>query len=116
MLPSPLRLKRRSDFGRVYSKGRSYATDLVVVYVLADNQRDTKIGFSVSKKLGGAVARNRVRRLIAEAVRRYVPHIRPGSRIIIVARVRAGGASLTDISAAIRAALSRSGVVDARDL
>lgn len=116
MLPSQLRLKRRSDFGRVYSKGKSFATDLVVVYVLPVNQPGAKIGFSVSKKVGGAVVRNRVKRLLAEAVREYLGQIKPNNRLILVARVKAAGASLPDISAALGAALSRSGVLDARTL
>lgn len=119
MLPVKSRLKRRSDFGRVYSKGRSYATDLVVVYILphstngADNS--TKIGYSVSKKLGGSVKRNRVKRLLREATRQFLSCIRVGYYVVVVARVKAGGATLADISAALGAAFSKTGIINAGD-
>lgn len=113
MLPIASRLKRRSDFGRVYSKGRSYATDLVVVYILPGRNDVTKIGFSVSKKLGGSVARNRVKRLLREAARGLLPRVKNGYYVIVIARVRAGGASLNDLSAALNAAFTKSGILNA---
>ena len=86
------------------------------MYVLADNSPNTKVGFSVSKKLGGSVTRNRVRRLLAEAVRSFLVRIKPGNHIVVVARVKAGTATFLDITAALEAALSRSGVLDAHNL
>jgi ribonuclease P protein component len=97
----------------VYSKGRSYATDLVVVYVLPSRENGTKIGFSVSKKLGGSVARNRVRRLLGEAAWQHRARIKAGYNVIVVARMKASGAPLSDISAALGAALTKSGIMDA---
>ncbi len=91
MLPSASRLIRRSDFGRVYSRGKSCATDLVVVYVLPNRGQTTRIGFSVSKKLGKAVIRNRVKRKLREAVRETLPELTTGYDVIIVARVKLQG-------------------------
>jgi len=113
MVPSANRLKRRSEFGRVYSRGRSYVTDLVVVYVLPSKEETTRIGFSVSKKLGKSVVRNRVKRMLREAVRSYLPRIRPGFHAVVVARVKAGSAAFSDISAALGSALERSGILNA---
>ena len=115
MLPLAFRLKRRSDFGRIYAKGRSYATDLIVVYVLPARDDATKIGFSVGKKLGGATARNRVRRLLREAARQFLPQLRAGYSVIVLARVRAGAANLSDLTASLGAAFSRLGILDAGD-
>lgn len=125
MLPLAFRLKRRSEFGRIYSKGRSNATDLIVVYVLplSDLGRDfrarrssgVKIGFSVSKKLGGSVARNRVRRLLREAVRCYLPQMKAGYSVIVLARVKAGTATLQQLTASLGTLFSRLGILDAGD-
>lgn len=115
MLPLAFRLKRRSDFGRIYAKGRSYATDLIVVYILPSRDDATKIGFSVGKKLGGATARNRVRRLLREAVRQFLPQLKAGYSVIVLARARAGAAGLSDLTAALGGAFSRLGILDAGD-
>ena len=114
-MPSAYRLTRRSDFGRVYAKGRSYAGDLVVMYVLPTTEASVRVGFSVSKKLGGAVVRNRTRRLIGEAVRKLLPLVEGGYDLVFVARVKAAGASLTQIAAAVEQALVRARIISRCD-
>jgi ribonuclease P protein component len=113
MLPAQLRLKRRSEFGRVYTKGRSCATDLIVVYVLPGRTDGTKIGFSVGKKLGGAVARNRVRRVLQEAAAPFAANMKAGYSIVVAARTKAGEASFAAVSAALQAAFTKLGVLNA---
>jgi ribonuclease P protein component len=115
MLPLAFRLKRRSDFGRIYSKGRSNATDLIVVYVLPARDDATRIGFSVSKKLGDSVARNRVKRLLREAVRPFLPQLKAGYSVIVLARVRAGTGTLPQFEAALSTLFSKLGILDAGD-
>ena len=111
MLPSANRLRRRSDFGRVYAKGRSYAGDLVVVYVLPAKQQPVRVGFSVSSKVGGAVVRNRTRRRLRETVRKLLPQIMSGYDLVFVARVKAAGASLGEIAAAVEQTLVRARII-----
>ena len=110
MLPSASRLKHRSGFASVYARGRSYATDLVVVYVRRGKNETTRIGFSVSKRVGKAVARNRTKRLLREAARELLPEIEPGCDVVVVARSAAATASHSSIRASLRALLRRSGV------
>ena len=112
MLPSRLRLRQRSLFARVYTKGRSYRTDLVVVYVLPSNGRASRVGFSVSKKLGGGVARNRTRRVLQEATRQLVPLIADGYDVVVVARSRAAEASYWDVLEALKLAFRKAGVLE----
>lgn len=65
-----LRLRNRADFGRVYRYGKSFANrQLVVYWANRPEIEQFRLGVSVSKKVGNAVIRNRMRRLIKEIVR-----------------------------------------------
>jgi ribonuclease P protein component len=67
---SPARLKRRAEFLRVAAKGRKAATHGLVLQALRrDDQAPARIGFTVTKKIGNAVVRNRTRRRLKEAAR-----------------------------------------------
>lgn len=71
MLPSSRRLKRPSDFGNTVRQGSRAATPTVVVHVrhtLQDPPEFTRVGFVVSKKVGNAVTRNRVKRRLRHLV------------------------------------------------
>ena len=71
MLPRCFRLKRQQDFHRVYRRGESRAYPAFVLH-RKNNGGGKRFGFSVSKKLGNAVARNRVRRRLRPAGADYV--------------------------------------------
>lgn len=111
MLPSANRLRLRSGFAAVYARKRSYATDLIVVYIRPNGLDISRFGFSVSKKLGKSVARNRVKRLLREAVKQCLPQVKRGYDVVIVARTAAGGAALADLTRAVRGLLNRSGII-----
>ncbi len=85
-----------------------------MLYALPKRDPQVRVGFSVSKKLGKAVARNRVKRLFREAVRRMMPEVREGYDLVIVARVRASKATLEEISAAVADLLRKSGLMNAQ--
>ena len=70
--PKSHRLLRHSDFERVYKQGRRhFAAHMTVFYLqrMHDEAEGARVGFTVSKALGGAVQRNRIRRRLREAVR-----------------------------------------------
>ncbi len=79
-------LKRRSDFQRVYRTGRSWANRYFVLYVFETDYLDGKVGFAAGKKLGCAVVRNRVKRLLRESYRKNQSMIRPGLALLLVGR------------------------------
>ena len=111
MLPRSARLKRKSDFNRVYGKGRSYATDLVVMYVAPNRSESTRIGFSISSKVGKSVVRNRTRRLLREACRLLLPHVQQGFDIIVIAKKKAADASFAELYSAVRKLFRRAGLI-----
>ena len=81
-------LNRNRDFNRMYSRGKSYVTSSLVVYVLRNRQKEVRIGITTSKKIGNAVQRNRARRLFRESCRKIISDVKPGYDIVMVARKR----------------------------
>jgi ribonuclease P protein component len=86
------RLSRSGEFERVYREGRSHANRYLVVYAFprADGDGDLRLGVSVGRKLGGAVERNRIKRLLREAFWARADGLEEGLDFVIVARPAAG--------------------------
>ena len=103
-------LKKRWEFVRVYSSGRSIANEIAVIYWVKNELPVTRVGFSVSKKVGKAVVRNRLRRLFREAFRLYADKVEPGVDIVFVVRRFAVGSNFQNIENAICRLLTRAGL------
>jgi ribonuclease P protein component len=86
------RLSRSGEFERVYREGRSHANRHLVVYAFprSDDDAEPRLGVSVGRKLGGAVDRNRMKRLLREAFWAGADDLEPGHDFVIVARPPAG--------------------------
>jgi ribonuclease P protein component len=87
------RLSRSGEFERVYREGRSHASRHLVVYAFPraeDDDAEPRLGVSVGRKLGGAVERNRMKRLLREAFWSSAEELRDGHDFVIVARPDAG--------------------------
>ena len=84
------RLSRSADFDAVYRRGRSASSRHLVVYAFAREPSaeamEPRVGLTVSRKVGGAVERNRVKRLLREAAARVLPSLGSGVDLVIVAR------------------------------
>jgi ribonuclease P protein component len=81
------RLSRSAEFDRVYRQGRSHGSRALVLYTFPRSDTgEARFGLSVSRKVGGAVDRNRVKRLLREAYREEEARLSPGHDIVLVAR------------------------------
>lgn len=91
--PRRRRLSRSGDFKRAYREGSSKATRYLVLYRFArgaDDDADVRLGVSVSKKLGDAVTRNRVKRVLKEAFWSQVGEREGDEDFVLVARPAIG--------------------------
>ena len=82
-------VKENYEFRRIYRKGTSAVSPQLVIYCQRNRRGHSRLGVSVSTKLGCAVVRNRVRRRIREIYRLNKAKMLPGYDLIVVARVRA---------------------------
>ena len=80
------RLRRRGEFLAVQRRGRKIVTPHFLVFLLEVPREGTRIGVTASKKVGGAVQRNRVKRLVREAYRRNKSLFPGGKDIVLVAK------------------------------
>lgn len=105
------RLTRSIDFKRVRNQGKSYAHPLVVLVKLPSMGADLRVGFSTSRALGGAVQRNRAKRLLRELMRSFLPTLAPGWDLILIARSPLLTAPFQDLRLAVSGLLGRAGLI-----
>jgi ribonuclease P protein component len=111
--PPRRRLSRSAEFERVYRQGRSKANRFFVLYVFpraddgpAGDDEGPRLGLSVSRRVGGAVERTRVKRVLREAFWAEAERLPAGSDYVVVARPEAGGLAEREGTPGVQASLA----------
>ena len=105
------RLTRSTDFKRVRRKGKSYAHPFVVLVVQASEVPRVRVGVTAGRSVGGAVQRNRAKRLLREAIHPLLSELLPGRDLILIARPALLSKSLQDIRQVLTSLLHRAQVL-----
>ncbi len=104
------RLRHSADFERVRSEGRLWQHPFLAMAVAPNTLGHNRYGFVASRRLGGAVVRNRVRRLLREGVRLAAPDLKPGFDMTFIARNAMVGQPYSTVKAALEDLFRRAGL------
>ena len=113
MLSRDQRLRHGDEFESVRRRGRRVSNRLLVVTAAPSQLPVTRWGLSVSKRVGGSVTRNRVKRLIRENAGTF--DSLPGNDVVVIARSGAADASYLEVREALKELLLRTGVIADRN-
>ena len=105
------RIRHRPEYERVYEEGQPHRASLLVLFVLSSPEFARKAGFVAGRRVGGAVARNRSKRLMREAYRRnkiVLPE--SGVHLVLVARNGCGEATYGDVESQLLSLFERAGL------
>ncbi len=105
------RLTRNEDFRRVYRDGTRRASALVVLHTYPNGLDTVRLGVPVGRRFGRAVARNRLRRCLREAVRWHRLQLASGVDLVVVPRAAAALAAHTELRNGVRDVLAAAGLL-----
>jgi ribonuclease P protein component len=106
------RLRRRDRFEEIRRQGKCWTHRLLVLCLLPNDLPASRFGFSVSKRVGNAVVRNRVRRRLREIVRLRLPAVAPGWDVVLIARPTIAQAEFRQIETAVERLLVQAGLYE----
>ena len=105
-------LKRHKEFRFTYRTGRQVGGGSFVLVTARNRKGKVQVGFSVSKKIGNSVQRNRAKRRLKACFTPLLPHVKPGYNLIFIARSPSLTAPFLSMQKSMTAALQRAGVYE----
>ncbi len=105
-------LNQNTLFKKLYYRGRTQHSSILIVHYMKNGLKYNRFGITVSKKIGKAVKRNKVRRRIYEAFRMYEPSLKTGFDIVIVAKSSALEAEFARYHRVIGGMLKKAGLLE----
>ena len=107
------RLRKGSQFTTVYAQGKTWAGNLVVLKALPNGLECNRCGYVAGKRIGNAVVRNRVKRLLREIVRST--SMEQGWDLIFIARIKATKVDYQQLDSAVKGLLKRALIINSSD-
>ncbi len=110
-----IKLKENRDFRRAYTRGASLVSPYVVVYYMKNRRNNIRLGITAGKKIGGAVSRNRAKRVITAAFRGCLLELSSGYDFVIVARTRILSVKSTVVKASLMKLFKKADLLELQD-
>ena len=105
-------IKKDSDFRRVYQRGKSLADRNLVIYTMKNKSDKSRIGISISKKVGKAHVRNTIRRCIKEAYRLNIDErVQAGYDMVFIARISAADKDYREIERSLKYICKKANII-----
>ena len=102
-------LKRHKEFRYTYARGRAQSTPLFTLVYAKSRNETVRIGFSVSKRVGNSVQRNRAKRRMRACITPMVDHLKGGCNLILIAKPEVLDAPFSDLTSQAETLLKRCG-------
>lgn len=106
------KIKRNSEFQTIFKTGRIWSDSAAVLYVSRQRVPGNRLGICVSKKMGNAVERNRIKRLLHESCRSLWAQVKPVGDFVLLARRGIVGLGYEDVRQRVHSLLVRARLVD----
>ena len=104
------KLKENYEFRRAYKKGKSFVSPFLIIYATKNRRGETRLGITAGKKIGGAVQRNRAKRVITAAIRSCIENVQSGYDVIVVARSRILNEKSTSVAEVLKRQFKAAGI------